>query len=87
MQPPQECLLTEALRGEITGTCDSHIASETDNEKIQILKIVQLWCQEHQAKYIVSNTSFPLKTWLCLGLGGLSTFAATQLPQILQWAL
>lgn len=42
MQSPQKHLLTKRFRGEITGTCDNHVAAETDNQKPQILKIVQL---------------------------------------------
>lgn len=42
MQSPQDCLLTEGFREEIIGTCDFHVESEPDNERLQILKIVQL---------------------------------------------
>lgn len=42
MQSLQESLLTKYFRGEITGTCNFHLASETDYENTQILKVVQL---------------------------------------------
>lgn len=42
MQSLQESLLTNSFRGEIIGTCNYHVAAETDYENPQIQKFVQL---------------------------------------------